>query len=75
VSFTSTTIHIYLTYTSALNVYEDLIRKPDGRRPLGIPWHSWEENIKMNLKKIWNPFVCFIKSFNVLVITNVSPQP
>ena len=25
---------------------------PTGKRPLGRPWHRWEDNIKMNLKEI-----------------------
>jgi hypothetical protein len=23
-----------------------------GKRPLGRPWHSWEDNIRMDLKEI-----------------------
>jgi hypothetical protein len=38
-------------------VYRVLVGKPDGKRPLGRPKHSWEDNIKMDLQevgcKIW----------------------
>jgi hypothetical protein len=27
-----------------------LVGKPEGKRPLGIPRHRWEENIKMDLQ-------------------------
>jgi hypothetical protein len=26
--------------------------KPEGRRPLGIPRHGWEDNIKMGLREV-----------------------
>jgi hypothetical protein len=29
--------------------YRVLVRKPEGRRPLGRPKHRWEDNIKINL--------------------------
>jgi hypothetical protein len=29
--------------------YRALVGKPEGRGPLGIPRHRWEDNIKMNL--------------------------
>ena len=28
-------------------VYRVLMEKPEGKRPLGIPRHRWEDNIKM----------------------------
>jgi hypothetical protein len=31
-------------------VYKILIRKPEGKRPLGKPRCRWEDNIKMNLR-------------------------
>jgi hypothetical protein len=31
-----------------LNVYRFLVRKPEGKRPLGRCRHRWEDNIKMN---------------------------
>jgi hypothetical protein len=26
--------------------------KPEGKRPLGRPWHRWEDNIKMDLQEV-----------------------
>jgi hypothetical protein len=34
------------------NVYRLLVRKPDGKRPLGRPRRSWTYNIKMDLLEI-----------------------
>jgi hypothetical protein len=34
------------------NVYRLLVRKPEGKRPLGRPRHRWVDNIKMNLGEI-----------------------
>jgi hypothetical protein len=31
------------------NVYRLLVGKPEGKRPLGRPGHSWIDNIKMDL--------------------------
>jgi hypothetical protein len=31
------------------NVYRLLVRKPEGRRPLGRPRHRWIDNIKIDL--------------------------
>jgi hypothetical protein len=31
------------------NVYRSLVRKPEGRRPLGRPRRRWRENIKIDL--------------------------
>jgi hypothetical protein len=28
------------------NGYKILVRNPEGKRPLGIPRHKWEDNIK-----------------------------
>jgi hypothetical protein len=33
------------------NVYRVLMGKPDGKRPLGIPRHSWEDGIRMDLRE------------------------
>jgi hypothetical protein len=30
------------------NAYQILVRKPEGKRPLGIPRLSWVDNIKMD---------------------------
>jgi hypothetical protein len=34
------------------NVYRLLVRKPEGRRPLGRPKHGWIDNIKVDLLEI-----------------------
>ena len=33
-------------------VYNVLVGKPGGKRPLGRPRHSWKDNIKMDLKEV-----------------------
>jgi hypothetical protein len=41
--------------------YRDLVRKPEGKRPLGSPRCRWEENIKMDLQEVereaWNVLI------------------
>jgi hypothetical protein len=32
--------------------YNILVGKPEGWRPLGRPWHKWEDNIKMDLREM-----------------------
>jgi len=32
--------------------YRILVRKPEGKRPLGRPRHRWEDNIKMDLQEV-----------------------
>jgi hypothetical protein len=34
------------------NVYRILVRKPEGKSPLGRPRYRWEDNIKMDLREI-----------------------
>jgi hypothetical protein len=34
------------------NAYKILIRKHEGKRPFGRTRHTWEDNVKMDLKKI-----------------------
>jgi hypothetical protein len=34
------------------NAYRTLVGKPEGKRPLGRPRCSWENNIKVDLRKI-----------------------
>jgi hypothetical protein len=41
--------------------YNILLRKPDGKRPLGRPWHSHEDNIKMVVTEIWCESVHWIQ--------------
>jgi hypothetical protein len=33
-------------------VHRVLVRKPEGKRPLGRPRHRWKDNIKMDLQKV-----------------------
>jgi hypothetical protein len=35
------------------NAYKILVGKPEGKRPLGIPRHIREDNIRMDLKEMW----------------------
>jgi hypothetical protein len=34
------------------NAYRVLVRKPEGKRPLGRPGRRWEDNIKMHLREL-----------------------
>jgi hypothetical protein len=37
-----------------------LVGKSEGSRPLGIHWHRWEDNIKIDLKyggRVWTGFI------------------
>jgi hypothetical protein len=34
------------------NAYRILVGKPEGKRPLGRPRHSWVDNIKIDLRDI-----------------------
>jgi hypothetical protein len=34
------------------DVYRVLVGKPEGKRPLGIPRHRWEYNIRMDLQEV-----------------------
>ena len=33
-------------------VHRVLVGKPEGKRPLGRPWHKWKDNIKMDLQEV-----------------------
>jgi len=33
-------------------VYRVLVGKPEGKCPLGRPWHIWAENIKIDLQEV-----------------------
>jgi len=35
-----------------INVYKIVVRKPEGKKPLGRPRRRWEENTRMDLKEI-----------------------
>jgi len=34
------------------NVHNILVRKPEGKRPLGRTRHRWEDNIRMGLREV-----------------------
>jgi hypothetical protein len=34
------------------NAYRILVRRPEGKRPLGRPRRRWEDNIKMDLQEM-----------------------
>ena len=34
------------------DIYRVLVRKIEGKRPLGRPRHRWEDNIKMDLQEV-----------------------
>jgi hypothetical protein len=34
-------------------VHRVLVGKPEGKRSLGRPRRSWEDNIKMDLQEVW----------------------
>jgi hypothetical protein len=42
------------------NVYRVLVRKPEGKRPLGRPRHRWMDNIKVDFLEIGLSVVDFI---------------
>ena len=33
-------------------IYKVLVRKPEGKRPVGRPRHRWEDNIKLDHQEI-----------------------
>jgi hypothetical protein len=43
-----------------MNMYRLLVRKPEGKRPLGRPRFRWMDNIKMNLSETRLNFVDWI---------------
>jgi len=34
------------------DLYGFLVGKPEGKRPLGRPKHTWDDNIKMELQEV-----------------------
>jgi hypothetical protein len=40
------------TYGNRRGVYRVLVGKPDGKRPLGIARHIWEDNIKTDIQEV-----------------------
>jgi hypothetical protein len=43
-----------------MNVYRLLVRKPEGKRPLGRPRHRWIDNFKLVLLEIGSSVVGWI---------------
>jgi len=35
-----------------ISVYRILVRKPEGKRPLGRPRHRWKDNIKVDIQEV-----------------------
>ena len=33
-------------------IYKVLVGKPEGKRPLGKPRHTWKDNIEMDLQEV-----------------------
>jgi hypothetical protein len=40
------------THGEGRGVYRVLVRRPQGKRPLGRPRRRWEDNIKIDLREI-----------------------
>jgi hypothetical protein len=43
---------VFSTNGEKRNLYKILVRKPEGKRPLGRPRRCWVNNIKMDLREI-----------------------
>jgi len=41
-------------------VYRFLVRKPEGKRPLGRPRRRWVDNIRTNLQEVGCGYTCWI---------------
>jgi hypothetical protein len=40
-------------YVRKRGAYRILVGRPEGKRPLGRPRRRWEDNIKIDLQKVW----------------------
>jgi hypothetical protein len=40
------------THGGEERLYRVLVGKPEEKRPLGRPWHRWEDNIQMDLWEV-----------------------
>jgi hypothetical protein len=49
-SFPTKTLYAFII--SRTHVYRVLVGRPEYKRPLGRPSHRWEDNIKMDFRKI-----------------------
>jgi hypothetical protein len=47
------------------NVDRLLVRKPDGKRPLGRPRHRWVDNIKMDLLEVVSTGLVWLRNEQV----------
>jgi hypothetical protein len=52
-------------YGERRNAYKILVAKPEGMRPLRIHRHGWEDNIKMDQRKIGFGYVDWIHWFRI----------
>jgi hypothetical protein len=52
------------------NAYRILMRKPEGKRPLGIPRRRWVGNIKMD-GMVWIGLICIFTLFNVTILVKL----
>jgi hypothetical protein len=43
---------VWSTHGSDEKYIQDLVRKPESKRPFGRPGRRWEDNIKMKLREI-----------------------
>jgi hypothetical protein len=34
------------------NAYKIFVKKPEGKNPIGRPWHRWQDNIRLDHRKI-----------------------
>jgi hypothetical protein len=52
---------MWLEWGEKRNVHRLLLRKPEGKRPLGRPKHTWIDNIKMDLLEMGLSVVGWIR--------------
>jgi hypothetical protein len=68
-------------YGDGRGAYRALVGKPEGRRPLGRSRHTWDDNIKMDLREVgcggidwidlvqdrdrWRALVCTVMNLRV----------